>query len=120
VGRKDQYLNYYSYFFRIKNINNFQEGVFNGTKHDKEVRDIVNRMKKQGYEVKADISGYGKPDTIGSYRPDVVAEKGGQRKIYEVETPESVDKARDKNQQSTFRNAANRSKNTSYVRKVTD
>jgi 2,4-dienoyl-CoA reductase-like NADH-dependent reductase (Old Yellow Enzyme family) len=90
------------------------------SKHDKEVREIANRMKKQGYEVKADISGYGKPDTIGGYRPDVVAKKGSQRKIYEVETPESVDKARDKNQQSAFKNAAKRSKSISFVRKVTD
>ena len=90
------------------------------SKPDTEVRDIANRMKKQGYEVKADISGFGKPDTIGGYRPDVVAKKGSQRKIYEVETPESVDSARDKNQQSAFRNAANRSQNTSFVRKITD
>ncbi|MFQ5715337.1 MAG: hypothetical protein ACE5GU_15030 [Candidatus Scalinduaceae bacterium] len=90
------------------------------SKHDKEVRDIANRMKRQGYEVKADISGYSKPDTIGGYRPDVVAIKGGQRKIYEVETQDSVDKARDKNQQSAFRNTAKRSRYTSFVRKVTD
>ena len=90
------------------------------SKHDNEVRDIANRMKKQRYEVKADISGYSKPDTIGGYRPDVVAKKGAQRKIYEVETQESVDQARDKNQQSSFRNAAKRSKSTSFVRKVID
>ena len=90
------------------------------SKHDAEVRRIANRMEEQGYEVKADVSDFSKPDTIGGYRPDVVATKGSQRKIYEVETPESVNKARDVKQQSAFRNAADRSKNTSFVRRLTD
>ncbi len=90
------------------------------TKHDVEVRRIANRMEKQGFKVKADVSDFSKPDTIGGYRPDVIATKGNQRKIYEVETPESVDKSRDKSQQNAFRNAANRSENTTFVRKITD
>ncbi len=90
------------------------------SKHNAEVQRIANQFKKQGFEVKADISGFSKPNTISGYRPDVVAMKGKQRKIIEVETPDSVDSARDRKQQQAFRRAANLSKNTTFRRKITD
>ena len=55
-----------------------------------------------------------RPDTVRGYRPDVVATKGRERKIIEVETPDSVDSARDRGQQAAFRQAAKQSKNTSF------
>ena len=88
------------------------------SKHDTEVRRIAGDLKKKGYEVKADVKGFAQPRTVGGYRPDVVATKGKQRKIIEVETTESVSSARDRAQQSAFRSAANRSKNTIFRRKV--
>ena len=50
------------------------------SKHDAEVRKIANDLKQKGYEVDADVKGFKKPDTIGGYRPDVVATKGAQKK----------------------------------------
>jgi len=90
------------------------------SRHDAEVRRIAERLEDQGYEAQADIRGYSKPDTIGGYRPDVIGQKGHERKIYEVETPDSVDSARDQEQQRAFRRAADRSKHTTFKRTTTD
>ena len=88
------------------------------SKHDTEVRRIANELKKQGYKVEADLKNFKKPETVDGYRPDVIATKANQKKIIEVETTESVGSARDKKQQQAFRNAANRSKNTTFRRSV--
>ena len=61
------------------------------SKHDAEVKRTAAKFKEQGFDVKADLRGFSRPDTIGGYRPDVVATKGRQREIVEVETPDSVD-----------------------------
>lgn len=89
------------------------------SQHDTEVARIARRQANQGYDVKADISGFRKPDTISGYRPDVVALKPGERKIFEVETPDSVDGARAQGQRQAFEAAADRSKKTTFTRKVT-
>ncbi len=89
------------------------------SKHDAEVKDIARDYEKKGWSVEADVKGYRKPDTIGGYRPDVVAKKGPRRDIVDVETPDSVDSARDQKQQNAFRAAAKRSKNTRFNRKIT-
>lgn len=88
------------------------------TKHDAKVRSIARKLERQGFNVKADIRGYDKPDTIRGFRPDVIGEKGRQRKIHEIETKDSVDCARDKSQQKAFRQAAKRSKNTTFKREI--
>lgn len=88
------------------------------SKHDAEVRRIAKEYKQKGYDVQADVGGYGRPDTIGGLRPDVVARKGVERKIVEVETSESRNTPRDLDQQRAFRQAANRSKNTTFRRIV--
>lgn len=88
------------------------------SKHDTEVRRIAKDMQAKGYDVQADVAGYSKPDTIGGYRPDVIARKGVERKIVEVETSESRNTARDLGQQSAFRKAANRSKHTKFRRVI--
>ena len=54
------------------------------------------------------------------YRPDIVATNGKQKRIIEVETPDSVNSARDVKQQEAFRNAANRSDNATFRRTITD
>ena len=90
------------------------------SKHDATVRNTANRLKKQGYDVKADVSGFKQPDTIGGFRPDIAAKKGEKKIIVEVETPDSVDSTRDQNQQKAFRKSADRSKNTTFTRKVTN
>ena len=89
------------------------------SKHDREVEKIAKAYERKGFKVKADLPGYEKPGTIGSYRPDVVAKKGHLRKIVQVETPDLVGYARDQQQQRAFRNAAKRSVRTAFQRKVT-
>ncbi len=89
------------------------------SKHNSQVRKDVEKLVDQGFKVKADITGYQQPGTIGGYRPDYVATKGQKRIIGEVETGDSVDSARDQKQQKAFQQAAKRSKNTSFRRKVT-
>lgn len=89
------------------------------SKHDHKTRSVAVKLERQGYKVKADVPGFEQPGTIGGYRPDVVAKKGSQRKIVEVETPDSVNSARDKGQQQAFRQAANRSRNTTFRREIT-
>lgn len=88
------------------------------SKHDNEVRRTAERLKQQGFDVKADVSGYDRPDTIRGFRPDVVAKKGWQRVIVEVETTDSVDSARDRQQQRAFKAAAKSAKHTSFRRKI--
>ena len=90
------------------------------TKHDYTVRREAQSLKKQGYDVEADVRGYPKPDTIRGYRPDVVARRGRERQIVEVETPDSVDSARDLAQRRAFRQAADQSKSTTFRRKLAD
>ena len=90
------------------------------SKHDAEVQRLARAFERKGYSVKADVPGFPQPTTIGGYRPDVVATAGRDRKIVEVETRDSVDNARDQKQQQAFRQAAKRSKSTTFRRTVTE
>ena len=92
----------------------------NQTAHDKKVRDEANKLKHQGFNVNADLPRFKKPKTIGGYRPDIIATKGNQRRIIEIETLDSKNSARDKGQQQAFRKVANRSKNTTFRREIAD
>lgn len=84
------------------------------SKHDMEVKEKANSLKRQGWKVKADVGGYDRPDPIGKYKriPDIQAEKAGARKIIEVETKNTMQ--RDKKQQETFRRSAAHRKRTSF------
>ncbi|MCH7519474.1 MAG: hypothetical protein IH964_10675 [Candidatus Dadabacteria bacterium] len=90
------------------------------SKHDRTVKQIAKEFEQKGYDVEADIKGYSKPSTIGGLRPDVIATKEKERKIVEVETPDSLDDARDLKQKEAFRKASKRSKNTTFRRIITD
>jgi hypothetical protein len=90
------------------------------SRHDTEVRRIAESLQRRGYDVAADVPGFPRPETIRGYRPDVVASKGTERRIVEVETPDSLDTARDLAQQKAFRETADRSKNTVFRRTVTE
>lgn len=86
------------------------------SKHDKAVKVSADYYKGQGFKVKADISGYPTPKTIRGRRPDVVAYKGRQKVVIEVETPTSI--KQDIKQQEVFRKHATQSKNTKFRRKI--
>ena len=87
-------------------------------KHDSAVRREANELKKQGWGVKADVRGFSQPETINGVRPDIIAKKGEKTKIIEFETPDSKNTDRDKEQQEKFRKEANKSKDTTFTRKI--
>lgn len=45
------------------------------TYHDQKVREIAGRLKRAGYEVKADLPGYAKPPKMRGHVPDIYATK---------------------------------------------
>ena len=90
------------------------------SRQDDKVRRIANKLDREGFNVEADVKGRPKPGTIGGYRPDVIATKGSQRRIIEVETPDSVGSARDQAQQQAFKRAAARSQNTTFRRTIAE
>jgi hypothetical protein len=54
--------------------------------HDEYVRALADELKKDKWDVKANVNGEEKPDNIGSFTPDIEARKGGLSRICEVLT----------------------------------
>lgn len=88
--------------------------------HDRKVLAIARELERQGFDVKADLPGYVQPLTIGGYRPDIVAQKGTQRKIVEVETQNTKGSTRDEGQKEAFRRAAEKNPNMTFRRVIAD
>jgi hypothetical protein len=76
------------------------------SKHNQKVRRIAGGYKAQGYKVRADAKGYPKPLNIGGRRADVVAIKGRDKVLVEVETRKSMETNR--KQRQTLRRIAKR------------
>jgi len=88
------------------------------TKHDSKVKQTANKLKREGWKVEADISGYKQPDPIGqgNFIPDIKARKGSATKLIEIADEE--DEKRDKDQHSAFRrSAAQRNRTTFKIEK---
>lgn len=60
------------------------------SEHNKKVRRVAEGYKSRGYKVKADAKGYPKPLNVGGRRADVVAIKGRDKVLIEVETRKSM------------------------------
>ncbi len=75
-------------------------------KHDKAVLGSAKWYESRGYKVYADLSNYKKPKKIGGYIPDLIAIKGKEEIIVEVETKGTNEADRD--QQQAFKDYANR------------
>jgi hypothetical protein len=90
------------------------------TKHDAKVNQTARQLRKQGWDVKADLPGYPCPAPIGKGKrvPDIEAKKGARHRIIDVETPETVE--RDKEQHTVFRRSAAQKRNTSFKIEVTE
>jgi hypothetical protein len=84
--------------------------------HDKKVESLAKSLERRGFSVQADVEGYDKPTSFGGMRPDVIGRKGKERVIYEVETKDSVDSARDQQQQEEFKVVADRNTKTTFRR----
>ena len=82
------------------------------SEHDKRVRKEASKLRRDGWDVEADISGFDTPEGIGQggHVPDVVAKKKGAERIIEVDTPSTVDK----DQLGTFRRRAGQKKRTTF------
>jgi hypothetical protein len=75
-------------------------------KHDQKVRRVAGGYKSQGYNVRADSTGYKKPLNVAGRRADVVAIKGRDRVLVEVETRKSM--VTDTKQRQNLRSIAKR------------
>ena len=91
----------------------------NQSTHDNRVRVLANRLEDQGWEVQADLPNFDQPDPIGKDEkiPDILATRGAQTKIIEVETPSTVNSHQD--QHSTFRRSAAQRENAEFELIVT-
>ena len=76
------------------------------------IKRIADGLTDSGYKVSADVPGYSRPGAINGKYPDIVATKGGAKKIIEVETADSYVKDRD--QRKVFRDYADRHENVSF------
>lgn len=90
------------------------------SKHNTTVKKLAKQYQQKGYDVKADIEGWKKPDTIRGVIPDIIAEKSGHKTVVEVETKDSIDSKRDLQQQTTFKSWSKESDTKHYKRIVTE
>ena len=86
--------------------------------HDAAVRRWAESLKRQGYEVVADVKGYQQPGTFYGLRPDIVAMKGKKRIIGVVETRGSLRDIRTQAQRMAFKRMENMSNNTDFLRRI--
>lgn len=84
------------------------------SQHDKKVLEITRAHKRDGWNVRADLPGYKKPNPIGRSKriPDIQATKRGTTRIYEVETKKSS--KTDINQRKTFQRYAAKKPKTTF------
>jgi len=73
-------------------------------RHDQKVRRVAGGYKSQGYHVRVDSPGYKRPLNVGGHRADVVAIKGRDKVLVEVETRKSM--LSDIGQRQAFRRIA--------------
>ena len=85
-------------------------------RHDAAVRKSADWYGSRGYSVQADVPGRKQPKTIEKRRPDIIAKKGREEVIVEVETKQSADA--DKEQQRVFREYAKRNPGRRFRKKV--
>ena len=83
------------------------------SQHDRTVVAIGNKLRSQGWNVKASrVPFFKEPNTINGHVPDIDARRGRQRHIVEVETSHSM--RTDVAQRRAFRSHAAKRPNTRY------
>jgi hypothetical protein len=89
-------------------------------KHDIKVKKIAKKLKKEGWDVKADLKDFDRPDSIGKHGhiPDIQAQKAGATKLIEVETRDTLQK--DKKQHEAFRKSAAQRNRTTFKIEIAD
>ncbi len=88
--------------------------------HDQAVGKLASQLKKEDWQVRADLPNRKQPDPIGKDGriPDIQATKRGRTKLIEVETPSTVNSH--KQQATTFRRSAAQKKNTNFNLVIAD
>ena len=81
----------------------------NQSEHDNMVLEIVLHLNKHGYaDIKADVSGYDTPDKITwkstgeGHVPDITADKYDIKRIFEIETEDTIDDPHTEDQWQLF------------------
>jgi hypothetical protein len=69
------------------------------SKHDEQVKNIAEELKRDSWQVKANIEGWEKPTKKGKIVPDVEAFKGDLKRICEVIKPENLESNRKRYQE---------------------
>ena len=72
-----------------------KRGKIGQAKHDKKVQQRLDHYKDKGYSVKADLPGRAKPQKIGGRIPDIIAKKGSDLIVEEIETASTMNSDRD-------------------------
>ena len=85
-------------------------------KHDSAVLKSAEWYKRHGYKVKTDLPSWEKPKKIGGFIPDLIAKKGNEEIIKEIETKDTNE--RDKEQQEAFKKYAERKRTRRFSKKV--
>src|SRR3990170_2458601 len=67
-------------------MNMVKKKMVDRNSHDENVRGLADELKRDRWDVKANVEGSEKPSKIGSFTPDIEATKGGLRRICEVVT----------------------------------
>ena len=75
-----------------------KRGKIGQARHDREVQKRLDHYNKEGYRVKADLPGRAKPPKIGGRIPDIVAKKGNELIVEEIETPSTVKADKDQHE----------------------
>jgi hypothetical protein len=79
-----------------------EKKVQNQVNRESCVRAIAKELKQDGWEVKANLEGWGKPSQVGPFVPDVEAKKGCYQRICQVATEEMFEG--DKKRYADFKN----------------
>lgn len=84
----------------------------NQTCHNNSILRRAVGLETNGWKVQADIPDFKRPPVMNHARPDIVARKGKQTRIIEVETPDS--RFRDRPQHKKLREYARNHKRTEF------
>lgn len=84
--------------------------------HQRGVKRTASEHENDGWNVRAEASGWTQPPTIAGRRPDVLATKRGSRRVIEVET----DTHAHQGQHGTFRRHAAQKTNTIFIGYIVD
>ena len=87
--------------------------------HRRAIRKIAMAYDRVGYNVKADhINKFDRPETYNVIRPDIVAERNGEKIIVEVETESTKGTQRDRRQRKVFGEWANSDESRDFRRET--